>query len=181
MAEHLRRKSRKIPNLHVVEQAVGYECGTATFNLSEGGDGGCSSLLKLSDGYQTRWSGRSDILKTGEITVDVTTLDDYIVASPIVDRIDILVIDAQGMDLAVMKGARKYFSTISAGVLEAATSKNVLYDGQCTVDECVAFLTSNGFTIVGEKSNDVNRNEVNLYFSNRAKDFSTGYIEFLNV
>lgn len=181
MANHLRRQSRKIPNLVVVEQAVGYESGTATFNLSEGGDGGCSSLLKLSDNYQTRWSGRSDILKTGEITVNVTTLENYIDASPLIDHIDIMVIDAQGMDLSVLKGIGKYLERVKIGVMEAGTAANVLYDGQCTVEECVTFLESNGFTVLGEKSNDIDRNEVNIYFNNRSQDFSTDDIALLNV
>jgi FkbM family methyltransferase len=181
MADHLRRKSRKIPNLVVVEQAVGQESGTATFNLSEGGDGGCSSLLKLSDGYQTRWSGRSDILKTGEITVNVTTLENYIDASSMIDRIDVLVVDAQGMDLSVLKGTGKYLSAISVGVMEAGTETDVLYEGQCTVTESVDFLTSSGFAVLGMKTNDIQCNEVNIYFSRRDLDFSYDLVKLLEV
>jgi FkbM family methyltransferase len=181
MADHLRRKSRKIPNLIVVEEAVGQESGTATFNLSEGGDGGCSSLLKLADDYQSRWNGRSDILKTDEITVNVTTLEKYIDASKTIDRIDVLVVDAQGMDLSVLKGTGKYLSAIKVGVMEAGTQTDVLYEGQCTVNECVDYLTSFGFAVLGVKTNDIHRNEVNIIFSRRDLDFSHDLVKLLEV
>jgi hypothetical protein len=81
------------------------------------------------------------------------------------DEIDYLHIDAQGMDLSVLRSLGRYLSKVKGGVLEAPINeKKKIYQGSHTCDEAILFLLNNGFRVTDVEKNDIEGNEVNIHF-----------------
>lgn len=161
-----RLRLENIPNYNLVKCAVSDFEGTSVFNVAGQSDWGCSSLLDFSEESKTEWVGRTDFVVTHKIEVQVIRLDRFIEENHI-DLIEYLHIDTQGSDLNVLKGLGEKLSIVRAGVMEAATKENVLYNGQNTEEECIRFIYENGFFVERIESNDVHRNEVNIFFRNK--------------
>lgn len=150
--------------LVVVPMAVSDFDGTATFYVDELGDQGCSSLLEFMPEHP-RWPGRQDLRSTGALNVPVTRLDTYLKAHDIRD-VRFLHIDAQGADLAVLRGLGRLAHRVRAGQVEAATSRErALYRGQPLMPQIERWLTTHGFRITHRTKNDEWGNEMNLEFS----------------
>ena len=148
---------------HVVEMAVSDYCGTSQFNLGYEWDGGVSSLLEYSDHIASTWPGRNDLKVTDTTTVGVTTLEKWIDGNmPSLREIEYLHIDAQGSDLAVLRGLGKYVGMVLAGQIEVPHSPDVqLYKGQHTMQEALDWLKQNHFEVIGRHDQ---QNECNLMF-----------------
>lgn len=163
MCEVIKSKTRHLKNYILIEKAVSDFEGKAVFNVAGQGDWGCSSLLNFSDKSKTEWPGRTDFKVTQKIDVDVIRLDKFIEENGI-SEIEHLHIDTQGSDLKVLKGMGPYLSIVKSGVIEAANKDDVLYEGQNTKEQCVSFITENGFIIESISCNDPPCNEVNIKF-----------------
>lgn len=162
----IEEKINDLPNYHLIKSAVSDYEGTSTFNIAGQADWGCSSLLEFSEKSITEWVGRSDFRVTHKVEVDVIRLDKFVEENEI-DLIEYLHIDTQGSDLNVLKGLGDKLSIVKAGVMEAGAKDDILYKGQNTEQDCVKFLYENGFIIENIQSNDVHRNEVNIFFKNK--------------
>lgn len=156
-------KVKNLPNYKLIKAAVSDYNGVSEFNVAGQSDWGSSSLLKFSKKSETDWPGRSDFKVTEKINVNVIRLDSFIEENNITS-IDYLHIDTQGSDLNVLKGLGDKLKIVNGGVMEAATKKDILYDNQNTVEECIQFLESNNFLIEKLESNDQFNNEVNIHF-----------------
>jgi FkbM family methyltransferase len=152
-----------LPNYKLTKVAVSDYNGKAVFNVAGNADWGCSSLLPLSEKASTEWYGRTDMFVTEQIEVDVIRLDTFIEQNGI-ERINHLHIDTQGSDLKVLRGLGKYIDIVDEGVMEAANKDDILYVGQNTKAESIAFLEENGFIVTDVQLNDLAENEVNIYF-----------------
>jgi FkbM family methyltransferase len=171
----------KNPNYHPVKAAVGETDGEAVFNLAgpvvpsmpflhqEGiSNYGCSSLLPFSETVHEEWEDRPDFQSFAKVNVMTIRLDTFVEMNSI-PSIDYLHIDAQGMDLSVLKSLGKYLPIVKEGVLEAPINdKKKIYTGSHTCEEAILFLLNNGFRITDIEKNDTEGNEVNLYFKNRS-------------
>jgi FkbM family methyltransferase len=164
LIEDIQSQITDIQNYIVTEVAVSNFNGTADFNLAEFYDWGCSSLLEFSDKAQTHWGYDPPFKITNKIKVNVITLKEFIEANNI-SNIDYLHIDTQGSDLNVLIGMGDYINIVNEGVMEAASSDDILYNGQNTKEQCVSFLESNGFKILNISKNDDGGNELNIHFS----------------
>lgn len=165
----IKEKVSHLKNFMILRNAVSNFNGEAKFNISpesQYGDFSCSSLLDFSDKSKTDWPGREDFKVIDDIEVDVIRLDSVIVEYKI-PKIDYLKIDTQGSDLKVLEGLGEFISIVKAGTLEAAAKESILYNGQNTQEESIAFLESNGFEITKIESNDIHGNEVNIDFVNK--------------
>lgn len=127
---------------HFVRQAVVGEVSgqTVTFNVASN-DSRSSSILPL---------GRHGELRPGITYVDtfeaqIETLDDIISAEFAAHRFNYLVIDVQGADLQVLKGARRLLQMIDAVYVEVATEP--LYEGGSDLLSIHAYLDQLGFKI----------------------------------
>lgn len=168
LADRIRNQSTHLKNLIVVQSAVSDYEGTSILNISpesQYGDYSCSSLLSFSEKSKTDWPGRQDFEVIKQISVDVIKLDSFIISNDIT-HIDYLKIDTQGNDLKVLKGLGNLLSIVREGNLEAGNKEDILYSGQNTKNESIAFLQENGFEIIHIESNDIHTNEVNIYFRN---------------
>lgn len=125
---------------------------------------GCSSLLPFSETVQQEWPNRIDFREFAQVPVMTMRLD-TIMKMANLESIDYLHIDAQGMDLAVMRSLGEYLPKVKEGVLEAPINdKKKIYTGSHTCEEAILFLLNNGFQIYNIEKNDEMGNEVNLYF-----------------
>lgn len=175
------KKAETNSRYHPVQYAVGEQEGKSTFRLAgpidprnplghkEGiSNYGCSSLLPFSDSVRQEWPNRPDFQEFAQVPVLTVRLDTFMKHVHI-DEIEYLHIDAQGMDLAVMRSLGSYLNKVKRGVLEAPINdKKKIYEGSHTCDEAILFLLNNGFKITSVEKNDVEGNEVNIYFERKA-------------
>ena len=175
--EDLMAKARQNPRYHPLKVAVSETNGEATFYLAGAiiqdnpllhqpglGNYGCSSLLPFASTVQDEWINRPDFSAFGSVNTMTVRLDTIIEMMEI-PQIDYLHIDAQGMDLSVLKSVGKYLPIVKEGVLEAPiNNKKKIYEGSHTCEEAILFLLNNGFQIYNIEKNDTEGNEVNLFF-----------------
>ena len=119
--EKLYENTKNLPDYNVYNKAVCLKDGTSTFNICK--SGGASSILKFKDNDTLikHWgSNREDIHYNNEsYEVETTRLDTFFETNGLTDTIiDFIHIDAQGVDLDVLKSASKYLKNIKAGILE---------------------------------------------------------------
>jgi FkbM family methyltransferase len=163
LVNRLRNESSEFSERYkVYQQAISDFDGEAVFNLVVG-DTGSSSLNEFSDDIATTWQGRTDFVVRDKIKVDVYRLDTWLNSfAPEVTEIEHLHIDAQGSDLAVLKGLGEKLRIVKSGVVEVPQSENVkLYKTQHTKEETIAFLVGNGFKITNVTHQ---HNEDNIFF-----------------
>jgi FkbM family methyltransferase len=168
LAENLRRaaESRNIKErYHIFEFAISDFDGEADFHMVTG-DTGSASLNEFSDNLDKTWPGRTDFVVRASKKVKVYRLDTWLSAyAPEITEIDHLHIDAQGSDLAVLKGLGEKLKMVKSGVVEVPQSPEVrLYKGQHTKEDALSFLEQNNFKISKVVSQV---NEDNLYFERK--------------
>jgi FkbM family methyltransferase len=175
--EDLMTKAKQNPRYHPLKVAVSESNGESTFHLAGAivkdnpllhqpglGNYGCSSLLPFSSSVHEEWTNRPDFSSFATVNTLTMRLDTVIEMMEI-PQIDYLHIDAQGMDLSVMKSLGKYLPIVKEGVLEAPINqKKKIYEGSHTCEEAILFLLNNGFQIYNIEKNDTEGNEVNLFF-----------------
>lgn len=147
---------------HVFEHAISDFDGEADFHMVEN-DTGSASLNEFADNLSETWPERTDFVVRGSKKVNVYRLDTWLsIFASDVTQIDHLHIDAQGCDLAVLRGLGDKLSMVQSGVVEVPQEDKLrLYKGQHTKQEALDFLEQNGFMIDKITSQE---NEDNLYF-----------------
>jgi FkbM family methyltransferase len=147
---------------HVYEQAISDFDGEADFHMVKD-DTGSASLNEFADNLEEKWPGRNDFVVRGSKKVNVYRLNTWLsIFAPEITQIDHLHIDAQGSDLAVLKGLGEKLSIVQSGVVEVPQEDALrLYKGQHTKQEAIDFLDQNGF-VIDKVTSQVN--EDNLYF-----------------
>jgi FkbM family methyltransferase len=157
------------PKFHLIMAAIDVENGFKQFNISKGGDWGCSSLHQFAPDIHSKWS-------RGEFNYDETIskmmcirLDDFVKLYGI-KEIDYLHVDAQGNDFNVMKSLGDMIGIVKEGVCEVANHVELYDIEDNTVSVVKPWLESKGFEVrveadgVGKQCADINGNEVNLFF-----------------
>lgn len=137
-----RFKPKNMQILHVALDDVDTPCYSEFYNML--GDSGTSSLLrptkKLHElfGYEV---GDSELVPT-------ISFSDLLSALPWsnLDFVELVKIDAQGKDLAIIKSARNHLAQIAVLVIEVETHDQ--YFGAPSSSETISFLEGEGFTRV---------------------------------
>lgn len=80
--------------------------------------------------------------------VPTTSLDDYVAAHGLVDRVNVLKIDTQGTDAAVLHGAERLLRE-SQPLLVVELIFAPLYEQQCDPAAVIAWLTDRGYRLAG--------------------------------
>jgi FkbM family methyltransferase len=128
-------------NITAVNAAMCDQVGTATMHLSNWID--ASSLHKpIASGATFDKYTASD----RQITVQTDTLDHYCAQNGI-KVIDLLKIDAQGAELAILKGARYLLSRSAIRVIFVEVAFGPLYEGGARFDEVMGLLCEHGFRL----------------------------------
>jgi FkbM family methyltransferase len=111
------------------------------FNISSN-SGESSSMMEL--GYHA--SLFPDVHYTSHKDMTTTTVDIVVDRLRLSEIPNLLVIDTQGADLKVLRGASKMLEHSIDGVF-VEVSEVPLYEGGCTFDEVTAFLAAFGFRL----------------------------------
>jgi FkbM family methyltransferase len=155
-------------NYFVIPIAIAEEDGVSSFHIS--GFDAASSLLPFSrEGLQS-WVGPDPLKVESIVTVPTMRLETFMNLACI-GRVDFLKIDAQGMDLAVVKSAGARLRDIDKIALEVGVMPVPLYSGAPCKAEVVAFLNEAGFDLTdAERQSD--DQEENLTFVRRVQSSS---------
>ncbi len=125
--------------------------GTATFHIGAWADASSLLLAKNTgstfDAYQA---------STGTIEVETDTID-AVAARHGVGRIDILKIDAQGGELAILRGAASLLAAGAVKIVFTEAQFRPLYEGAGTFAEIATYLAAHGFVL--HNLFDINHNQ----------------------
>jgi FkbM family methyltransferase len=170
--ENLYERTKHITNYTVIPKAVCLTNGTTMFNICK--EGGASSILpfKTEDELEKHWTcHRTDIHYSGiSYEVETTRMDTFIEENNLTETvIDYLHIDAQGVDLDVLKSFGTYLKNVKEGVIETVLDlEKSIYVGQVNnVENTILFLKENNFIVTNIASNDPTNCEYNLFFKNQ--------------
>lgn len=104
-------------------------------------DGASSSIFQSTDECRKRWP---QVMETGEREkVRTRTLDHLADEVGLLESADVLVVDVQGAELLVLKGAKRVLSRVQAVVAEVSTLP--FYAGGVLYPELEQFMKSHGF------------------------------------
>jgi FkbM family methyltransferase len=147
-------------NFVVIPMAVSETDGCADFHINAFDMS--SSLLPTNEEALRTWVGVEALKVESVITVPTIRLDTFMSLMEI-KNVDFLKIDAQGMDLAVLRSAGSRLSDISKIKLEVEVAPVHYYAGAPSKDEVVGFLVDGGFALV-EVESQTHGQEENLTF-----------------
>jgi FkbM family methyltransferase len=131
--------------------------GSATLYLT--GEPGCSSLLRPVKPLEI----------VGVETVPTARADTILITAELGCYPEIVKVDVQGGELAVLKGFGKYLNGVICIELEVSFLK--MYEGQCLIERVTEFLVQNGFGLIDVRVFGVritrNALEANAFFVRR--------------
>jgi FkbM family methyltransferase len=153
-----------LPNFYVVPLAVSETDGSSELNINS--SPAANSLLPLDAEGLSHWAGASGLRTLEKQTVGTIRLDTFMELAGI-KTVDYVKIDAQGLDLAVVKSAGDRLQDIHRICLECDVSSNPIYHGTPTKSETVDFLANQGFKLVDVLAQSDGQEE-NLTFENTA-------------
>jgi FkbM family methyltransferase len=136
-----------LPQVRLIESALGENKGAATLHLSKSADS--SSLLPIGKMQIELFENTAEI---GTITVPVQRLDDLSEHWAGRTR-QLLKLDVQGFELNVLRGAVETLK--SCAYVYAECSEVALYDGQALRGQVEAFLKEQGFAVQGRYNEHV--------------------------
>lgn len=158
------------PNFVVIPMAVAERDGCADFHINAHEES--SSLLPMNEEALQTWVGVEELKVDSVVKVPTIRLDTFMGLAGIAS-IDYLKIDAQGMDLAVLKSAGSRLRDIAKVTLEVEVAPVHCFVGAPSKDEVVTFLEKAGFVLVGTES-QTHGQEENLTFVRKQSSESGG-------
>lgn len=138
--EVLKATFSNIPGITLINSACGSEFAIAEMNVETANKGMSNSLLKPAKHLQQYPS----IQFTAKEEVEVHTLDELMEGRPGI--YNTLVMDVQGYELEVLKGAVKTLEGIA--YIYTEVNRDEVYEGCAKVEELDAFLVERGFSRV---------------------------------
>jgi FkbM family methyltransferase len=150
----------RAPNYLVIPMAVAEKDGCADFYISTFDV--ASSLLPFNETALRSWIG-GEGMKVDSVTAVPTIRLDTLMDLTGISTVDFLKIDAQGVDLAVLRSAGSRLKNVRKIALEVDVTPTRLYQGSAGRDETVAYLKCQGFALADVKRQS-NGQEENLTF-----------------
>jgi FkbM family methyltransferase len=147
-------------NFVVIPMAVAETDGCANFHINQSDFS--SSLLPINEEGSRSWVGVEHVKVEAVVSVPTIRLDTFMNSLDI-KTVDFLKIDAQGMDLKVLRSAGARLRDIEKIVLEVEVAPNHFYTGAPSKDEVLKFLGESGFSLVGVEKQTHDQEE-NLTF-----------------
>jgi len=144
------------PNYVVIPMAVAETDGCANFHLNA--FEASSSLLSLDQQAVKSWVRGELLREVGTVSVPTVRLDTFMKAMGI-NRIDFLKVDAQGMDLAVIRSAGDRIRDITKIVVEVSIASAPVYLNSPTKNEVISFLKDTGFSLLGAEKQSSDQEE----------------------
>jgi FkbM family methyltransferase len=160
---NLRAASRmmgRLRNYVVLPIAIAEHDGAAELHLNAYEQS--SSLLRADEAGVKRWVTEQEFKVVGSVTVPTMRLDRFMNEAGI-QSVDYLKIDAQGLDLEVVKSAGDRLRDVAKVQLEATTVSYRQYEGAPDKSVVIEYMTSKGFRLAGEEIQSHGQ-EANLTF-----------------
>lgn len=132
-------RERVGPEVELVNKAVGAFSGAAEMFVERANQGMSSSVLRPK-AHLMEYPGI--VFDKQRLAVDMVRLDDY----PLQRLFNLMVLDVQGYEFEVLKGAERTLCAIDYLVTEVNDAE--LYEGCALADQLNAHLTQRGFTLV---------------------------------
>ncbi|TLD69265.1 FkbM family methyltransferase [Phragmitibacter flavus] len=133
-------KLHRPPSVHVHPFALGDENGTSEFTLYE--ESVLNSFLQIDEA-----GPKASHQSIGTEKVKVMRLDQF-AEDEGVAHIDLLKLDTQGFELAVLRGADRLLCDGRVKAILLELNFDALYQGQCRATEVMDFLQSRGYQLV---------------------------------
>lgn len=145
--EQLKANTAHLPNVHCYQIALSNKTGSTLMHLSEHPDrpgitSQGNSLLAPKERLAL-----SPLIFPKTIEVPTITLDDWAKKQNI-DHVDLLWLDLQGLELAVMQSSAIIFPTVKVILTEVEFAQ--AYEGQPQYPQVRAWLEAQGFTMIGK-------------------------------
>jgi len=105
------------------------------------------STLPLNPQEINRWADSADVMETATIEVEQRSIDSLF-RTEALERIDVLKMDVQGGELAVLEGALQALQAQKIGCIFAEVEFRQLYAGQPLAWDIHAFLAAQGYHFV---------------------------------
>jgi len=150
----------RLRNYVVLPIAVAERDGSAELQLNAYEQS--SSLLPADQAGVKSWITEQKFNVVGTVTVPTMRLDTFMNGAGIAS-IDYLKIDAQGLDLQVVKSAGERLKDVVKVQLEATTVSYRQYEGAPGKEVIIDYMESKGFRLAGEEVQS-HRQEANLTF-----------------
>ena len=151
----------RLRNYVVLPIAIAERDGSAELQLNAYEQS--SSLLPADEAGVESWVTEQEFKVIGSVTVPTMRLDTFMNGAGIAS-VDFLKIDAQGLDLEVVKSAGDRLRDVAKVQLEATTVAYRQYEGAPGRSVIVEYMQSRGFRLAGEESQSHGQ-EANLTFS----------------
>jgi FkbM family methyltransferase len=150
----------RLRNYVVLPIAIAERDGSAELQLNAYEQS--SSLLPADRAGVQRWITEQEFKVIGSMTVPTMRLDTFLNGAG-VEAVDYLKIDAQGLDLEVVKSAGDRLRDVAKVQLEATTASYRQYEGAPGKSVIIEFMKSKGFQLAGEEVQSHGQ-EANLTF-----------------
>lgn len=150
-------------NFVVIAAAVAEQNAIAPLFLTKDSNG--ASLLPVDPAARAAWIGGEDLVVVGQRVVPTIRIDTFLERMAI-ERIDLLKVDAQGSDLAVVASAGRRLKDIDTVVLEVPTGNNPVYRGAADRETSIKYMEQQGFELV-HVTTQTHHQEQNLTFRQR--------------
>jgi len=150
----------RLRNYVVLPFAIAERDGSAVLQLNAYEQS--SSLLPPDEAGVKSWVTEQSFEVVGSVTVPTMRIDTFLNRMGI-GAVDYLKIDAQGLDLEVVKSAGDRLADVAKVQLEATTASYRQYEGAPDKTAIVEYMESRGFRLTGEESQSHGQ-EANLTF-----------------
>jgi FkbM family methyltransferase len=147
-------------NFVVLPMAVSDSDGFADFFINA--CDGSSSLVRMEESGLVHWKDFDYTVKS-KIVVQTIRLDTFMSLADL-RSVAYLKVDAEGVDLRVIRSAGDRLKDIKKITLEVDTAQDRLFHGAPSRDEVIDFMTKRGFELVNSESQNAGR-QANLTFS----------------
>jgi FkbM family methyltransferase len=150
----------KLRNYVVLPFAIAETDGSAQLHVNAYEQS--SSLLDTDEAGVRRWVSEQRFEVVDTVTIPTMRLDTFMERAGL-KTVEYLKVDAQGLDLAVVRSAGDRLEGVSKVQLEAATGTVRQYEGAPGRSEIIEFMESRGFRLAGEEIQSHGQ-ETNLTF-----------------
>ena len=131
-------------NYIVIPMAVAEQDGHGEFHINR--FAAASSLLPMNEESRKKWIG-GEVLAVESTAIVPTIRLDTFMRLACIEKVDYLKIDAQGMDLAILRSAGSRLEDVAKITIEVDLSPRPLYVGAASKSEAVGFLRQAGFEL----------------------------------
>ncbi len=153
------------PNFVVIAAAVAEQNTIAPLFLTK--DPNASSLLTIDSDVRATWIGGEPLEVIGQRVVPTIRLDTFLDRMHI-ERVDLLKVDAQGSDLAVVASAGNRIKDIDTVVLEVTITASQVYRGAPDKQSVMSYMEQRGFELV-HVTTQTHDQEQNLTFRRKIR------------